>query len=76
MEFFLKIKYEDGRCHWIKDTLEAEGLPEAEEMAIQKVKQLNNQFVSSITGKVVEFQIYRPSFCMKRRIDNDSTSDN
>lgn len=66
MEYFLKIKYEDGRGHWIKEPIEAAGLMEAEEEADKKVRQLNNQFVSSITGKVVEYSLFRPSFCMRK----------
>lgn len=68
MEYFLKIKYEDGREHWIKEPMEADGRPEAEKIAEKKVKLLNSQFVSSITGKVVEWALYSPSLCIRKEI--------
>lgn len=67
-EFFLKVKYEDGHSHWIKEPMEEAGLKEAKIIAQKKVKQLNSAFVSSITGKVVEYEIHKPTLCERSTV--------
>ena len=44
------------------------GLKEAKITAQKKVKQLNSAFVSSITGKVVEYEIHKPTLCERSTV--------